>query len=221
MNRKDFAKEVDINESTIIKYEKDFSLNIPRDENNYRNYGPKEIDIFNSIKNLRDANGITTITKIINEIQGNIEPDIQPPKEEVIKDTPDKENSPVYNLNETFNDLSLQLIANVENKLSSNTELSEMYGEVNQKLGFITALYLAEVEASKQSKRLLIEGNDEAVCNLKNELEEKKITLRDKDLKIAELEKELKEKERLEKENLRNQLEKERSKSWFTRLLGK
>lgn len=215
MNRDKFSEVVGLNKATIIKYENDFKIPVPRDpQNGYRVYGEEEVKLFNLLKE-------ELKTKSIAEIQRELKlkPDLfreqLDKKEEKINES--EEEYKVYKdliqteMSENINDLKNSVSSLYENiqglqqhviqqtdnfkdlkQLSENLSMS-MYkiGQLEEKIKNEQHLHALTIEKYESEKRLITEASTGYHNKLVNEIESLKQSNDSKDNIINELKKEL------------------------------
>ena len=208
MNRDKFAEVIGLNKQTIIKYEKDFKIPIPRDpENGYRIYGDEEIQIFKLIKEQLQ-------NKTVSELQRDLKlkPDLLKLAPALLKETYNDDidfiqSETPENINDLKNSIS-GLYENIQTlqqhvinqsdyfkdikQLSENLSMS-MYkiGQLEEKLKTEQQLHNISIEKYESEKRLITEYSTDYNKKLASEIETLKQDNDNKDKIINELKKEL------------------------------
>jgi DNA-binding transcriptional MerR regulator len=211
------AEKLGVNESTLKKWvSDDFSniLNVPI-EKGKRSFSEDHLKVLDMIKNLREQdNGIQTINRVL----GN-NPDISEaglgynPEETTLENKETKASDEIYLIHDRLNNLETSLVSKFDTKLDSILELSEKYSRATYEIGSLKA----QLDAS-QKEKLMIEQKyrDEKVLYL--ESNERFVSSLDKNTQKSELENQkLKE----EVDQLKAELQKEKSKTWWQKFVGK
>jgi len=225
MNREEFAKEVNLNKELIRSWEKEFDIEIPRDENKYRTYGQRELEIYQMIIKLRENNKPSEIKKMLkntDNLQSNLQSDLQTKKQSVnAENKTDNANISSEVLTSFKSEITTQITkinTNLESKFTEYAELSYAYADVSAKLGFLTASLLAEQEKNRlliqsyeSEKRLLSDYSSKSVTGLENKIQTLEENLQSSNNSNNQLKDIVSSKDK-DIENLKQQLEAEKSK---------
>ncbi len=212
MNTEEFEKAIEINISTIKKYEKDFKLNIPRNELNHRVYGEPELKIYQWIKEqFADGKSIADIQKKMevntSDIPVTYQQNTSGISDNISNISPEKVEAIEQSMQSFKGDISevKSLIEGQNNNFIILQEQSKSMSELTYRLGTTEAELKAEREAHFQTKerhesekRIISQYSDKTVQDMKAELEAKN----------------------LEIEKLKAELEKEQSKSFFQKVFN-
>lgn len=199
MKINEIAETLNITQNQLRHWEEVFSLKISRDKKNQRLYTDEDIRTFQAIKALRDSdNGLETISRKlnINPISG---------LDEITDDNINLMSSIPKAVETMIRDNQKYIMDVLDSKLNTIVDLSEKYSRASFEIGKLQA----ELSSSESKVKLISDTSNKDISGLQKQIE--KITA-DKNNDL--------EKQKIEIKNLKAELQKEKTKPWWKKILG-
>ena len=239
MNRDEFSKATGIHPETLRKYERDFLIEIPRDEKNNRIYGLKETDTFLMLKKALETKSVKELKIELGIIDKNIESNT-PNKNEVVQekntgvqsdcisdeikelseivqvvytDVQQLKNTDIQEIKSNFLQVNETAFSELSIMAKRISELSYQLGNFESSLKYEKEKYQDLILKYDSEKRMISDFSSKSIDELKISLSNKDNLINEKDYKLKEKDKEI--------EELKKALEKEKSKSIFQKVFSK
>lgn len=197
MKINEIAETLNITQNQLRHWEEVFSLKISRDKKNQRFYTDEDLKTFQAIKALRDSdNGLETISRKlnINPILGS---------DETTDDDINLISSIPKAVETMIRDNQKYIMDTLDSKLNTIVDLSEKYSRASFEIGKLQA----ELSSSEAKVKLISDTSNKDISGLQKQIEK---LAADKDREV--------EKQKLEIENLKSELQKEKTKSWWKKI---
>lgn len=240
MNRDEFSKATGIHPETLRKYERDFQIEIPRDEKNNRIYGQKETDTFLMLKKALETKSVKELKIELGLIDKTIESNVPNINNEVVQekntgvqnacmtdeikelseiiqgvytDVQQLKNTDIQEIKSNFLQVNETAFSELSIMAKRISELSYQLGNFESSLKYEKEKYHDLISKYESEKRLISDFSSKTIDELKSSLSNKDEILTQKDLQLKDKDKEI--------EDLKKSLEKEKSKTLFQKIFPK
>jgi len=208
MNITEVTEKLNINPDTLRKWEKYLNLSIQRTGKNKREYSEEDFKLIEKIKEMRDLDhGFNTITRELKLDNNELKQSLDPVGSSL------ESNNTSTTLSNHIN-TKLEILQNtLDNKLNSILELSEKYSRACFEIGSLQSKLEAKEESLKEAQvkiKLISDSSGKDVSNLNKEIERIKL---DNEYQQK--------KHRMENEQLKTELDREKKKPWYKKLFNK